>query len=186
MKTIKEVVKPENSIEEAIIIDEEFIKGALYGKPRQHHPEGEVINHIEEVLSNVDKFSDTSNRKELRLITIVHDSFKFKVDQDKPKSGNNHHAMIARRFSERYITDKNVLDIIELHDEAYNAWQQGNRKNDWREAERRANKLIRRLGNNLSLFLVFFKCDTLTGTKIVGSLTWFEDFVSKLKENEGF
>jgi hypothetical protein len=32
-------------------------------------------------------------------------------------TGENHHAMIARRFAERYVDDPKLLDVIELHDE---------------------------------------------------------------------
>src|ERR1044072_9029599 len=122
-------LKPENPLEEKIIADPEFIAGMLYGKPRKGHPEGKVILHIEEVLRNVDKYCTPENREQLRLITILHDAFKYKVDHTQSKTGENHHAMIARRFAERYVTDTELLDIIELHDEAYNAWSTGKNGN---------------------------------------------------------
>ena len=178
MIDIKEIIQPENTLEESIISDPEFVAGALYGKPRPGHPEGEVINHIRDVLKNIDKFTtDYSDRMKLRQIAIIHDSFKYKVDRDKPKYGDNHHATIARKFASKYITDRNVLQIIELHDEAYNAWSIGNRKGDWIGAKKRADKLIQNLGRNYKLFLTFFRCDTLTGNKDEKPLTWFEELV---------
>lgn len=170
---INELLKPETELEHLILSDPEFIQGALWGEPRRGHPEGKVAFHIREVLDNVDKFSNKFDRKSLRLIAIIHDTFKHKVDRDKPRVGENHHAMIARRFAEKYITDKEILDIIELHDEAYNAWCAGNRRGDWRYAQRRTKSLIDRLGDSLDLFLVFYKCDGQTGDKVNTDYDWF-------------
>lgn len=50
--------------------------------------------------------------------------------------------MIARRFAESFIDDDSGLDVIELHDDAYNSWQCGNRDGRWDKAERRATTLI--------------------------------------------
>jgi len=74
--TIKQLVKPENGIEAAIVSHADFIEGASYGKPRSGHPEGKVIYHVKEVLDNIDKFydSDDKDREELRLIALVHDT----------------------------------------------------------------------------------------------------------------
>lgn len=170
---IKEIIKPETKLEELIISDSEFIEGALWGEPRRGHPEGKVIYHIKEVLDNVDKYSNNYDREKLRLISIIHDTFKHKVDRDKPRIGENHHAMIARRFAEKYITDKSILDIIELHDEAYNAWRTGNMRNDWVYARRRAKRMIDRIGDNIEIFLKFYKCDNETGDKENLGYDWF-------------
>ena len=37
---VKDIIKPENGIETAIVGNADFIQGALYGKPRRGHPEG--------------------------------------------------------------------------------------------------------------------------------------------------
>lgn len=169
---ITSIIKPETPLERAIINDPLFVQGASWGVPRKGHPEGQVIYHIEEVLSNVDKYSESNTREKLRLIAITHDTFKFKVDSTKARSGENHHAMIARRFAESHITDTQVLDIIELHDEAYNTWVKG-MNSDWSKAEVRLQKLIERLGDALPLYLVFYRCDNETGNKRQDNYTWF-------------
>ena len=175
-------IKPENDLERLIIRDPEFIEGAQWGKARGGHPEGKVIFHIEEVLANVDKYANKENRDDLRLISIIHDTFKNKVDTSKDRSGENHHAMIARRFAEKYITNPIVLDIIELHDEAYNAWcvfQRDAKKEE--KAKGRAIKLVNRLDkldmNALDLFLTFYKCDSETCDKEQDSVKWFDDLI---------
>jgi len=172
---IEKIIKAETELEKRIISDEDFIDGVMWGKPRNGHPEGQVIYHIGHVLKNVDKYATPDNREALRLIAIVHDSFKYKVDRSKPKSGENHHAMIARRFAQRYIQDKEILDIIELHDEAYNSWCKGDRNNDWYRAEKRATQLIDRLGDSINLYLTFYRCDNESGGKDGADYTWFSE-----------
>ena len=87
--------------------------------------------------------------------------------------------MIARRFAEGYISDENILEIIELHDEAYNAWQIIEWKADHQKAEARAKRLIERLNGNLDLYLSFYKCDNRTSNKSRVNYDWF----SVLAEN---
>jgi hypothetical protein len=166
---IKKIIKPENGIEEAIISDADFIEGAMYGKIRHGHPEGAVIYHIKEVLANINKFyGDDEDRSNLRLIAILHDTFKHKVDQTKPKVGENHHGMIARRFAERIrLIQSHVLTVIQFHDDAYNAWSAGGRHGDWYKAKRRADVLIGGLiaEGVIDLYAKFYRCDNATGDK---------------------
>jgi hypothetical protein len=179
-KLIKDIIKPENGIEEAIIVDTEFITGALYGKPRSGHPEGPVIFHIKEVLANIDKYADDDEeRSQLRLIAIIHDTFKYKVDQTKPKTGENHHGRIAECFAEKYCHNTKVLQVIQYHDEAYNAWQKGSRRGDWHGAKTRAERLIQglMLEGAVDLYLKFYQCDNETGDKSRDNYEWFKNLV---------
>jgi len=180
---IKNIVKPENGIEEAIISDADFIAGAMYGKPRNGHPEGQVIYHIKEVLENIDKFyKDDEDRQELRQIAILHDTFKHKVNQNLPKSGENHHGTIARRFAEKFPIHVDVLTVIELHDDAYNAWSAGGRHGDWYKAKKRATNLINALQieNCLELYVKFYECDNKTGNKSQDNYAWFVELYDYL------
>jgi hypothetical protein len=176
---ITKIINPETVLERTIISTPEFIEGALWGKPRNGHPEGSVIAHIGHVLSNVDKYSTEETRLSLRLVAIIHDSFKYKVDRSKPKGGENHHAMIARRFAEKYINDPVILDLIELHDEAYNSWCKGDRNKNWNKAEERAWTLVKRLGENIELYLTFYQCDNETGDKNSENFQWFKKFLEE-------
>jgi len=174
---IKHIVKPENGIEVAITSNAVFIEGASYGKPRSGHPEGKVIYHVKEVLENIDKFygPDDRDREDLRFIALIHDTFKHKVDRNKPKTGDNHHGTIARVFAQQFTQDHKVLRIIELHDEAYNSWSVGGRKGNWYKAEERARKLIDELMTigGLGLYIKFYKCDNATGDKEQENYDWF-------------
>jgi hypothetical protein len=178
LEEIRNILKPETELEKRIISDPEFIEGAAYGKIRKGHPEGQVVYHIREVLDNIDKMHDQEYRENMRLIALIHDTFKYKVDQTKPKVGMNHHAMIARKFAEKFNLGRDILDIIEWHDEAYNAWQQGGRKGDWYKAEKRASELIKKLENEdrFNLYLEFYYCDNRTGDKEQDNYDWFFEF----------
>jgi hypothetical protein len=134
-----------------------------------------VAAHIAEVLANVDAAGHgDADRRRLRLVALVHDALKGEVDRSRPRTGENHHAMRARRFAERFVAEPVVLDLVELHDEAYNAYMVGRRRRDWPRAERRARRLIARLGAELDLYLAFYRADNATGSKSEEPLHWFE------------
>ncbi len=172
---ILEILEPEIEVEWAIAEHPEFLTGCEYGEPRRGHPEGKVIYHIADVLKNVEKYSDCSNRVDLRAIAIVHDAFKYKVDRTKPKTGNNHHGYFAREFLDRFISDIRVLEVTELHDEAYLSWCLGGRKGNWERAEKRAIALADRLeeSDSIDLYLKFYRCDNETGDKERDNFLWF-------------
>jgi hypothetical protein len=177
---IKNIVKPENGIETAIISDADFIEGANWGKVRSGHPEGAIILHIQEVLENIDKFyMNDEDRQDLRLIAIVHDTFKHKVDNTKPKVGDNHHGAIAAEFIHKFSGNYDIIAIITSHDEAYNAWSKGERHGDWYGAKRRAKKLIEDLNSFdcLDLYVKFYHCDSATGDKSQEGYEWFKNLI---------
>lgn len=170
-----EGIRPESDLETRITDDPAWAEGAAWGTPRPGHPEGTVRAHIVEVLANVDDVAlDPLDRQRLRLITLLHDTFKYRVDRTRPRAGENHHAMLARRFAERYVEDEEILEVIELHDEAYNAWARGHRHGRWDAAEARARRLVDRLGPSLGLYARFYRADNRTGSKDQAPLRWFE------------
>ena len=65
--------------------------------------------------------------------------------------------------------------IIELHDEAFNAWQLGHRDGNWDKAQARAERLVERLGDTFPLYLAFYHCDNTTEGKESTCLDWFRD-----------
>lgn len=163
--------------------DPAWVEGAAWGEPRPGHPEGAVIAHIVEVLANVDDVAvDAGDRERLRLIALIHDTFKYRVDRSLPRTGENHHAMLARRFAERYIDDAGILEVIELHDEAYNAWAKGARTGNWAAAEARARRLVARLGGSIGFYERFYRADNETGSKNQAPLRWFEQLARQLPD----
>jgi HD domain len=168
-------ITPANDTERRILADPDWQSGVAWGDPRPGHPEGRVGVHVEQVLANVERVAvDESDRERLRFVALIHDTFKHQVDRNRPREGENHHAMIARRFAERYTSDAELLDVIELHDEAFNAWVKGDRGGNWDAAEARARRLRERLGASTGFYLRFYRADNETGSKDQTPLHWFE------------
>jgi hypothetical protein len=174
-QSIKRYLKPESDLEDFIMSQPEWIKGTLWGTPRPGHPEGKVLYHLMEVLKNVDVATNCpKTRSTLRLITLVHDSFKHLEEKTRPRTNwTLHHAYIAATFSKEIGLDHSISEVIELHDEAFYCWKDSV-FGDEQNALNRLNSLISRLGENLQLYYLFFKCDTKTGNKFQDSLDWFE------------
>jgi hypothetical protein len=178
--SIFRLLQPENDLEAQLLEHPDFLEGLFWGVPRRGHPEGEVYKHVREVLDNIDQLDVNDNEREkLRLIAFVHDTFKYKEDRSLPRDWSKHHAVHARRFLEDYVDNEEVLDIIELHDEVFHCWSWVFMCGDIETGEKKLRALIDRLGNNLNLYYLFFRCDTLTGNKILSPLWWFEE---KIKE----
>ena len=165
----------ETALERVLAADPDWQAGIAWGEPRRGHPEGRVVWHIRDVLGNVETlYAASAQRARLRLIALIHDSFKYQVDRNAPRSPTNTHEYFARRFAERYLDDPGVLEVIELHDSAFKAHQRLRRTGDAAEAEGRARALIARLGGHLDLFLTFYLCDNRTGDKSMEHYMWFQ------------
>src|SRR3989338_2269969 len=173
----------ETPLERNISSDLEWFKGMMWGFARPGHPEGTVGLHVKEVLKNIDALNvDADTRRDLRLIALLHDAFKYQIDPSKNRTPTYHHGYLARKFAEKYISDMNVIDSIELHDDAFRAWARGQRYGKWMESEVLARKLLKRL-KNVQLYLLFYKCDNLTGDKSQEGYEWFSKFLSNHDAN---
>ncbi len=143
--------------------------GLLWGVPRYGHPEGTILAHIIEVNANIDQLGvDAETRRKLRIISFVHDTFKLIEHKGNPRDWTKHHAVFARRFLERYLGDVYLLEVVELHDEAYYAWRLAHlyhRLPARVEQPHRADPFGEKVGPYWQLYYLFFKCDTCTGDK---------------------
>ncbi|MDB4727258.1 hypothetical protein OAF63_00585 [Saprospiraceae bacterium] len=180
--TIETIIQPETEIEKKILEDTTFRKGLMWGQPRYGHPEGKILFHIHDIFENIEKLKvDGETRRKLRLIALVHDTFKFDEHKGYPRDWSKHHSILARQFFESYSSEKDILDIIELHDEAYYSWRMIALYGREEEGEKRLEKLLYKLGDNLQLYYLFFKCDTQTGDKIQAPLKWFEETIQGIE-----
>ncbi len=169
------VLRPETQLERRLLADPEFQRGLAWGVPRYGHPEGEVYKHIREVLDNIDQLSiSPSGRERLRLVAFVHDTFKCDEDKSTPRNWQRHHAVLARRFIERYTDDPIVLTLTQWHDEAYYIWRDAQLYDKPEQAKERFDRLLEKAGDFLQLYYLFFICDTLTGDKNLAPLRWVE------------
>lgn len=176
------ILKPENDFELALLNDPEFIAGLDWGLPRYGHPEGEVYRHIAEVLTNIDKIKlDPEARRILRIIAFAHDTFKHIEHKGSPRDWTRHHSVLAAKFLAKYTDDKTILDITELHDEAYYSWRMEYLYHQYDEGQMRLKKLLQRIADNIQLYYIFFKCDTRTGDKTQAPVKWFEQSVRNIE-----
>jgi hypothetical protein len=169
---------PETDLERAVSSDPALLAGLDWGQPRWGHPEGKVGAHVAELLSKLDlEGYSGEKRAKLRLIALTHDSFKYLVNQAHPKSGENHHAMRARRFAQRYTDDELTLSIIELHDQPYAIWRRMRRTGH--TDSRAIVGLLERVGD-WPLFMRFVDLDGSTEGKNPEPVRWFRSETLKL------
>lgn len=184
-RLIQELIQPETEMEKHLVAQAEFRQGLFWGKPRYGHPEGQIIFHIREVLDNVERIPDLDKetRTQLRLITLVHDTFKYKEAAASKILGRvpeSHHATFAAEFMMRHNGDESLTRIIHLHDEAYYSWRMIHRFQSKQGWQRMAD-LLSAIGQDLQLYYLFFKCDTCTGDKTPKPLEWFEQQVQGIQ-----
>ena len=171
-----QLLRPENDIEFELLHQPSFQKGLEWGIPRFGHPEGKVLLHIREVLDNIDKLQlDEKVRQQLRTIAFAHDTFKYKEEKGNPRDWTKHHGALARKFMEKFTHERETLDIIELHDEAYHVWCLEFYHKQPGAAAQRLDELLVRIEDIIPLYHQFFKVDTQTGDKNQAPLRWFEE-----------
>jgi hypothetical protein len=176
-KEILDMLKPETDSERFLALHPEVRKGLGWGEPRYGHPEGMVLYHVPDIFENIDLIMPPLSKKEreqLRLVALLHDVFKYLEHKGSPRDWSRHHSMLARQFAEAFISDQTVLDIIELHDEAYYCWRLEALIHQPEKSQVRFARLLERIGYCLQLYYVFFKCDTRTGDKTQAPVKWFE------------
>jgi hypothetical protein len=165
--------EPETELERRVTAEPELLEGLAWGQPRAGHPEGAVGTHVAHLLDALDRNGVRGEERELlRFMGIVHDAFKYQVRERLPRVGENHHAMRARRFAERFTDDERLLATIELHDRPYALWRKMRRRG--RLDERGFERMIRRI-DDPELFLSFIELDGSTEGKRPEPITWFRD-----------
>jgi hypothetical protein len=168
--------RPESQLEEALARDPELRAGWAWGQPRRGHPEGAVGAHVGHLLETLDEWGEREPlRSELRFIALVHDSLKFRVRDALPKVGENHHAMRARRYAERYTNDERILATIELHDRPYSLWRKLRRTG--REQDEALDAMLARVPDR-RLFLRFVELDGSTEGKRPEPVEWLRGLLT--------
>ena len=165
---------PETDAERALASDPELCAGLAWGQPRPGHPEGAVGAHVADLLRTLEEEDQETGqqRRDLRFVALVHDSFKYRVHDWLPKTGGNHHAARARRFAERFTDDERLLATIELHDKPYAIWRKMKRKGSLDEDAFR--EMMERVPDP-ELFLRFIELDGSTEGKDPEPIEWFRE-----------
>jgi hypothetical protein len=163
---------PETELERALAADPALQEGLAWGKPRRGHPEGTVGEHAGDLLQTIERWGETGKRREeLRFLAIVHDSMKNRVQNWRPRTGENHHATRARRFAEGYTGDERLLATIEQHDRPYNLWRKMRRRG--RPDDHALDEMLDRIPD-LDLFVRFVELDGSTEGKNHEPLRWLK------------
>lgn len=171
----EDLLQPETHLEALLIRQPEFREGMAWGVPRRGHPEGPVLFHVREVLSNIEAMViSAADRRVLRLVAICHDTFKFREEQMREKKQRANHGHLAAEFLQRFPVNDLVRNLVHWHDEAYFAWRM-HLMADTAGARHRLAALYDRLRPAWGLFLAFFQADTLTGDKNPEPLRWLAE-----------
>ena len=172
--TIEQLIpgfRPETALERELASDATLLRGLAWGRPRPGHPEGRVGRHVGDILAAITE-PPGRRRSELRFLALVHDAFKHRVRPGAGYSPDNDHAVLARRFAERYTSDPRLLDALEFHDAPYYTWR--TRTHDGRAA---LEAVLARIPD-LELFLRFVELDGSTEGKDPRPLDWLHGVVA--------
>jgi hypothetical protein len=169
--------RPENDLERRLAQDPVLRKGLAWGKPRKGHPEGRIGEHVADLLRTLESWDEPEPRRsELRFLTLVHDTLKGEVKHWLPRTGENHHAMRARRFAERYTGDERLLAALELHDRPYAIWRR--MKRTGKPQDEALEEMLARIPD-AGLFLRFVELDGSTEGKNPEPLRWLKDELAR-------
>jgi hypothetical protein len=132
---------------------------------------------VADLLATIDEWGETGDRRaDLRVLALLHDALKFKVNHARRRTGENHHAMRARRHAERFLDDERLLAALELHDGPYGIWRKLQRTG--RMDEDRFEEMVDRIPD-MDLFERFVELDASTEGKQPEPLDWFRDELSR-------
>jgi hypothetical protein len=112
--------KPESPLEQQLLEDPQLQRGWAWGSPRHGHPEGAVGRHVAMMLGEI--APDDPLRADLRLLTLLHDTFKVDAREGLPYSPDTDHAQLAKRFADRHGCPRRIADTLALHDAPYWVW----------------------------------------------------------------
>jgi hypothetical protein len=167
----------ETELERELAADPVLKEGLAWGKPRRGHPEGSVGAHVADLLETIERWGETGTRRqELRFLALVHDALKFRVQNWRPRTGENHHATRARHFAERFTADERLLATIEHHDRPYNLWRTARGRG--RRDEHAFNAMVDRIPD-LDLFVRFVELDGSTEGKTHEPIRWMKSELAR-------
>jgi hypothetical protein len=161
-------------IVEKILRDPRYLENIEYGEPRAGHPEGSVRNHIAELEENLEMLRPRGISEDdfwkLKFLIHVHDSFKREAIPDARILDPRSHASLARAYASRFTAERDLLSMLQFHDENYALWLQWHKTGSYdQDRFRRLLTTIR----DWDLFLTFLIIDGSTAGKDRAKLVWF-------------
>ncbi len=166
-----------------IVSDPRYRENIEYGEPRSGHPEGKVKFHIAELEENLEKLAARGISEQqywkLKFLIHVHDTFKADAVPDSPILSPDSHASLAREFASEFISDADLLNMIQFHDENYALWKQFATAGSY--DTQRFETLLNTI-QDWNLFLMFIIIDGCTEGKEPTKTGWFVNEVRKYKQ----
>jgi hypothetical protein len=167
---------------DSIVRDPRYQKNLDWGEARPGHPEGTVRAHIDELEHNLELLRpklETDDFWKLKLLIHTHDSFKSEVKSGVAITDPKSHASLARDFLAEFCDDRDLLAMVQYHDEPFALWRQGQGKGKCNAA--RLTALLQNV-QDWNLFLAFNIIDGCTEGKGREPLVWlFEQVADKIQ-----
>jgi hypothetical protein len=177
-------------------LDEEFCQMLNFGQPREGHAEGTIQAHIDEISSNlmeVVKFLCSKNKAKpgisrsnlevLKILILSHDSLKSEAQPGVGINDPRSHASLAREYVAKHTSDKDILEMIQRHDEPYAIYKKF--KETGKIPTERLQKLVNSIGD-WDTFLIFQTIDNATPSKLSKAdaehVCWFVEVSSEFKK----
>lgn len=165
-----------------ILSDKDYQANIKWGKPRRGHPEDTVEAHIKQLEKTLEGFrSDLYGDDEyykLQVLIHVHDTFKKDSTSGVPIEDPKSHATLARKFLEKFTNEKDLIIMVQHHDEGYALWRQFQKNNKYNK--KRLVDLVESLNamktadnDPLELFLIFCTIDGTSEGKDGQPVRWF-------------
>lgn len=165
-----------------ILADPTYQKNIEYGQPRAGHPEGKVRFHIADLEANLERLRQRGISEEeywkLKLLIHVHDTFKAEAKKNVPVLHPRSHATLARQYAARFTNDKDLLNMIQYHDQNYYLWLDYLRNGS---LDLTTFQTLLDTIQDWDLFLMFTIIDGHTAGKDKNKLEWFIEEVRKHK-----
>jgi len=157
-----------------IVDDQTYKDGVKWGKPRSGHTEASIESHIQELENNLHVLSSNwqvsaTEYWKLRILIHTHDTLKNQSIPGVPIHDSHSHATLARKFLARFLDDKDLLNMVQFHDELWALYRQFINRGEYNHS--RLERLIRTI-EDWRLFLLLCIIDNCTAGKNDDSIKW--------------
>lgn len=180
---------------EALMADPVLESKLTFGDPRPGHTEGSIQSHIHQLNRNLlgvveilysNKFGpmiSAAQFDKLQILIMCHDSFKKDAQPGVAINDPNSHASLARAYLETLTSDRDLLEMVQRHDEPFAIFKK------WKSSGELPTARCQALLNailDLDTFFLFQVIDNTTLGKIEGTTISPTGWFLKQAEEMGF